>query len=160
MVRSSILQSRRTLARKTTRSRKRKSLPRPSGADRPGPSRPKSSTRLKASRSSSSLQSNGIQARRCLMRGRPTEVPAANAAQPAARTSPDLAKDNFEVRTFSFQFRPWSLARLALELANFLRRNRIRIDPVNFLIFANCFACFSGRGERFGALQMGGGFVL
>jgi len=50
--------------------------------------------------------------------------------------------------------------RLAFELPDLFRRNRIWVDPINFLIFAECFVFFPGRAERLGPFQMGRGLVL
>src|SRR4029077_20370005 len=52
------------------------------------------------------------------------------------------------------------LARFTFELPDLIRSNWIWVYPINLLIFAECFAFFSGRVERFGSLQMGLGLVL
>jgi len=158
--RSSATQCRRTPVPKTARKRKRKAWPPSNGADRPDPFRLKSWRRSEANRSSSILRSSDIRRRLSPKRCRLQKVRAVNGVRLGGQISPDSATDDFDVRTFSFRFRPSSLARLALESADFLRCDRVRINPINFLIFAECFACFSRRGERLRSLQMGLGFVL
>src|SRR5437899_6642536 len=53
-----------------------------------------------------------------------------------------------------------TLTRLAFELPDLFRRNRIWVDPINFPIFAECFAFFPGRAEGLGSLQVGLGLVF
>src|ERR1700724_4359193 len=137
--RPSATRCRRTPVPKTTRKKKRKAWPRANGADQPGPYRGESSKRSEANRSSSSLQCNGIRAHQLPKRRRLRKAPAENDVRHGGRISPGLATDDFDVHTSGFRFRT-KLTRLGFELPDFCRRNRIRIDPINFLILAKLFA--------------------